>query len=83
MKIDDKPIYLTKQEALGFIPDRDIIHSFLGSLGAGWSREDVVNEINDSQKIAWVPSIFNHELAVQSKDGEIYRFDIQKPKENP
>lgn len=44
--------YITKEQAVGILPDGDYVHTFLnpgfGLVGADWSREDILQKITES-----------------------------------
>ena len=41
---------LTKEEAIGLLPDGELVHTFInggfGLVGADWTREDIIDKIN-------------------------------------
>ena len=70
-------IEITQEEALKAIKTSNKqIHCFLGFIGANWDKEEVIEIIKKSKRIAWADNMFNHNLAVIN-DGELYNFDIK------
>lgn len=70
---------ITKEDALKALPDRETIHCFMGMFGADWDSSDVQKEIRNAEVVAWSGNIFEHELAVQNKEGKVMRFDVKAP----
>jgi hypothetical protein len=76
---------ITAEEAIKALPEVEKIHCFAGMIGADWSKESVVEELKNAQKIAWAQNIFGHELALEAgvgsawHDRSVLRFDVRKP----
>lgn len=45
---------LTKEEAIGLLPDGELVHVFInggfGLVGADWNREDIIEKINTADR---------------------------------
>lgn len=82
MKLSDKPIFISKEEAIAALPDSPKIHSFLGMFGADWDRTDVISEINKASRVAFTAHMMNHELALERDGQSVIRFDVQSPSHN-
>lgn len=45
---------LTKEEAIGLLPDGELVHVFIngvfGLVGADWNREDIIDKINTADR---------------------------------
>jgi hypothetical protein len=55
---------------------RRLIHSVSpAGMGADWEVESVVEAIEKSERVAWIDSIWGHNLAVEV-DGKTYRFEV-------
>lgn len=56
---------------------RTVIHSFLGAFGADWDLEDAIAAVESAQKVAWSPNWIGHDLAVQTAEGKVVRFEAK------
>lgn len=77
-KMDKKIIRISREKAIKIVekwPDKRI-HCFLGSIGCDWNKKDIIKEIKNCKRIAWVWNIFNHNLTIISEDNHQYNFDI-------
>ena len=77
-----KKRFITSKQAIKLLPDKDQIHTFynmpFGLLGADWSKEDIIEELNKSDKIEITGECarsMNHGLAVYNDDA-ILQSDI-------
>lgn len=41
--------FLTYEQAVAMLPDRDKIHTWRGFIGASWDREDILKALRDHQ----------------------------------
>lgn len=59
---------------------REIVHCFLGSMGADWDVEDVVALIKRSESRSWQPVLLaGGECLIVDSGGKRYSFDDVKP----
>lgn len=70
--------YITSEQAQALLPDREIVHTFynmpFGLLGADWSKEDIIEKLNKSDKIEIAGECarnMDHGLAVYSNDAKL------------
>lgn len=49
-EVDDW-VTLTADDAIAMLPDGDYVHTFLGSVGADWSREEAIDSLRKSKHI--------------------------------
>lgn len=66
----------------GKIPGgRRVIHSFLGSLGADWNLDSVLDLIDGAEGVYWQAGFSGHDLAViTTSDRRLqYNFDVKRP----
>ena len=70
--------YITAQEAISLLPDRDEIHTFydepFGLIGADWDRADVIQKITESDKIEITGEAarsLGHGIAVYNDDTKL------------
>jgi len=74
----DQVIEITQEEALKAIKGvkGNIIHCFMGFVGADWDKKSVVDLVKKSNRMAWADNMFGHNLAVIN-DGRLHSFDIK------
>ena len=81
---DEERVFLTADEAIAMLPDRDVIHTFLGFIGADWDRQDVVDLINNAPEngielAGGMAAALDHKIACFSEDRGRYIFIETKP----
>lgn len=59
-------------------PDRQIIHSRLGGIGADHNLNQALDLVEQAERIAWTTSLLRHDLAV-CVGTRIYCYDIPRP----
>lgn len=67
--------YITSEQAQALLPDRETVHTFcnmpFGLLGTDWSKEEVIEKLNKSDKIEIAGECarnMDHGLAVYNDD---------------
>ena len=56
---------------------RTVIHSVLGGFGADWDLDDAITAVESAQKVAWSANWMGHDLAVQTAEGKVVRFEAK------
>lgn len=59
---------------------RTLIHSKAGGIGADWPLNSAVEFVDRSTRVAWVLSIFGHDLAVEADD-RMVQFEARAPQD--
>lgn len=80
--MDNEKLTCTLDEALGFLPDGEYIHTFMnpyaGNLvGAEWERDDVIDLLRKVNEICITgeeAQSLDHGLAVYDKEGDVNVF---------
>ena len=75
-------IEISQEEALKAIESSgEIIHCFMGIMGADWDKKSVIELIKASKRIAWADNMFKHNLAVIN-NGTLHSFDLTPSKQS-
>jgi hypothetical protein len=56
---------------------RTVIHSYLGGFGADWDLDGAIAAVESARKVAWAPHWMGHDLAVQTAEGKVVRFEAK------
>ena len=80
---DGKPVLLNGEQLYRDItpPERKIVHTFMGSIGADSSLESAEDFIRIATEVYWGFSLFGHHLRAVSVAGAVVSFDVTAPDE--
>lgn len=72
---------ISADEAIAALPEHEFIHCFLGFIGADWRRASVIEDIKNADRVAWLPNLFDHDLAVEGGGRSVRHFDVRMPED--
>lgn len=68
---EEETVVLTVEQAVSILPDGDKVHTFLGFIGADWSRPTLLAAIATSKMLTYTGDTatgMGHGLAIENKD---------------
>lgn len=69
--------YVTEAASVNQVGDK-VVHVLGSFIGADWSLEAALSAIDEATHIEWAPNTLDHNLAVRSPNGMLWRFNVRE-----